>query len=104
MSLQKLNILPALIALLAAIGVLVHDTGVDQATAAAITMPMAAVGAAEASKLNPSDPHTHTERHPFSRIVAQQPAVQPRNENDKKYLIARRFMGDAFGSQYYWPN
>jgi len=81
-----------------------HDTGVDQATVAAVTMPMAAVGAAEASKLNPSDSHTHIERHPFGRMIAQQPAIQPRNENDRKYLIARRFMGDAFGSQYYWPS
>lgn len=97
-----INPLPILLTLTTTFGVLVHDTQIDQATSIAIALPVAVAtyGVADVSlKLN--DLHVHAERVSFS---SRQPSTQPRSNDDKKYIVAKKYSLNSFGGEYSWPS
>lgn len=97
-----INPLPVLLTLTTTFGVLVHDTQIDQATTVALALPaiVASYGAADISlKLN--DPHTHVKRVSFA---SRQQSTQPRNSDDKKYIVAKKYSSNGFGGDYSWPS
>ncbi len=113
-TLIKTNMFPLLISplsilltLTTSFGVLLHDTQLDRATTLALPAVVATFAAADiAMKLN--DPHIHTERVSVERAMNQlrsnQPRLQVRGEDDKKYISAKKFVSDGLGSEYHWPS
>ena len=102
------NPLSILISLTAVFGVFAHDTQIDNAFITALSMPatIADIKSKPAEILS-IDQHVHSERSSFSGItynVGYQPATQPRNENDKKYIAQKRLMGNTIGHEYSWPS
>jgi predicted ATPase len=90
------------ITLTTAFGVIIHDTRIDRATSTALAAPavIASYGVADVlSKL--SDVHTHTER---VHMASEQPRVQPRSGDDKKYITGKKFSYSSYGSEYSWPS
>lgn len=96
------------ITLMAIFGVLVHDSQINGVIALAIPAP-AIVTELKTGTTNLS----RTDLHPLSEIstfsgnthnVGFQPAAQPRNENDKKYITQKRLLGNSFGSEFLWPS
>ena len=96
-----LNPVPILLTLCAMSGVLVHDSRLDRAAAAALPAQISAVTSLE--ELKATDLHTHTERVSFTQNVTQ-PSIQPRNDNDKKYIAHKKLATNTFGSVYIWPS
>ena len=81
------NSLIALLSFSTAMGVLVHDMHLDAATAAFAT-PAVTNNNDQAKTTLSIDPHTHPERHSFSRLFGQHaPSIQPRA--DKKHLLQK---------------
>ncbi|GEM_PF-3454442 len=78
-------------AALVALGVLVHDTKLDQAAALALTLP---VGLAVMSQVSlHSEGHTHIEHGNYGKTtVMGMPRVQPRDDH-RKYLLTKRLGG-----------
>lgn len=90
-----LSPLSILLSLSTASGVLIHDTKIDKATAAAIA-PLAVVAnyeAADKFKMS-GDPHTHSERSSLSQAVRdlkqQNPRLLPRAIEDRKHIVQRK--------------
>jgi len=84
-----LNSLIALLSFSTAMGVLVHDMHLDAATAAFAT-PAVTNNNDQAKTTLSTDPHTHPERHSFSRLFGQHaPSIQPRAGEDKKHLLQK---------------
>ena len=49
--------------------------------------------------------HTHVAAANYSSTNSStQTSIQPRNENDKKYVFNRRALGNNFDSDYVWPS
>jgi len=98
-----INPLPILISLAAVLGVFVNDTQLNSIALTAIA-PDYSHGSVS---LLPNNQHLQSESSSFLNdtfsLRNQQPAVQPRNEEDKKYIAQRRIMGNTFGNDYYWP-
>ena len=90
-----LNSLSIMLSLSTASGVLIHDTKIDKATAAAIA-PLAVTANYETTdKLKISgDPHTHSERGSLSQAVRdlkqQNPRLLPRAVEDRKHIVQRK--------------
>jgi hypothetical protein len=76
-----------------ATGVLLHDTKLDKAAAAMTPAVSANFESADRSAKLTGDAHTHVERGSLSQAVrdikAQNPRVQPRATDDKKYLMQK---------------
>ena len=81
-------------------GVLVHDSRLDRAAASVLPAQVSSMTAIEELKVN--DLHTHVERASFGQNVAE-PSIQPRTDNDKKYVIQKKLTANTFGSVYIWP-
>lgn len=91
-------------AVLVGLGVLVHDTKIDQATALALTLPVGMALAAVPSLH--SEGHTHAERGAYGQTtVMGMPRIQARDDH-KRYLITRRNTNtDDFNSGgIIWPS
>lgn len=91
-------------AIVIGLGVLVHDTKIDQATALALTLPVGLALAAVPSLQ--SEGHTHAERGAYGRTTSVgMPRIQPRNDS-KKYLVTRRSTNtdDFNNSGIIWPS
>lgn len=92
-----LNSLAVLMSLTTATGIVVHDTHIDGASSALLSLPSVAGNTDDtpASRLT-SDLHTHIERLSFSQAVRNlqgtSPRLQPRNE-DKKYAQQKNARG-----------
>ena len=75
-----------------ATGVLLHDTKLDKAVSLAPALS-ANLDSADRSVKLIGDAHTHTERGSLAQAVrdmkTQNPRVQPRNTEDKKYLMQK---------------
>jgi hypothetical protein len=101
-----INPLPLLLTISTAFGVLVHDMHIDKFAVVALPAAIISYGASEVGlKLN--DQHLHAERVSFSgslRLNEAQPRVQPRTEDDKKYIAQKKLTYDAYGSDYRWPS
>jgi hypothetical protein len=78
-------------------GVIIHDTKVDQLTAAFLATP-AIVASYEGvtGAIKNTDPHTHVERMSLSQYVrgmsSDNPRIQPRLSNEKKYMLQKNVM------------
>lgn len=89
------NSLALALSLVTAGSVLVHDTRIDRATMAAISLPMPmAYEESSASKhLLSGEAHTHVERASVGQAVKDlangTPRIQPRND-DKKHSLPKR--------------
>lgn len=86
-------------------GVVIHDTQIYNMASIATSLP------AEISNISVSDvefkssEHVHVAAVSFSVTnISQQTSIQPRNENDKKYIFNRRTLGNNFDSDYVWPS
>ncbi len=82
-------------------GVLVHDSRLDRAAASILPAQSSAITTLEELKVN--DLHTHTERASFGQNTVE-PSIQPRTDNDKKYVIQKKLSANTFGSMYFWPS
>lgn len=104
-----LNPLPVLISLSTLLGVLVHDTKIDQLTTTLLATPALVAsyeGVSHALKM--SDPHTHTERISLSEAVRNMangsPRLQPRLSEEKRHLLQKNVMkGHHAFDNYYLP-
>lgn len=97
-----INPLPIALTLATVFGVVVHDTQIDRATSIVAELPalVANYGASDISlKLN--ELHVHPER---VSISSNQPGMQPRGHDDKKYIVSKRFSSSTLGSEYSWPS
>lgn len=79
------------LALTTATSMFIHETNVDKAL---ITAAHDQVGLrTPVAKAGGNDPHTHAERGSLHQAIrdlnASQPRIQPRNQNDKKYVQAK---------------
>ena len=87
-------------------GLLLHDTQIDRA-ATIVPARIASVSTFE-SEIKTNDLHIHAERVSVSenlgRLGNSEPRVQPRNENDKKYVTQKKFTANSYGSEYSWPS
>lgn len=93
-----------------ATGVLVHDMRIDKVAATAFAAPALMVGyQAETHLVNfATDLHTHSEGGSLSQAVndlrAQSPRVQPRNNDEKKYLSQKNVgLGHEPCDSYHLP-
>ncbi len=82
-------------------GVLIHDSRLDRAVASVLPAQSSAVTAIEELKIN--DLHHQTERSSFSQNTVE-PSIQPRTDNDKKYIVQKKLTANSFGSIYIWPS
>ena len=98
------------ISLATAIGILVHDTRIDKATAAAVALPaiIATYHLSSVMGMLGSDPHTHSERGSLSQAIhdlkTQNPRLQPRSSEDKKHML-QKYVGRGYHpfDSYYTP-
>ena len=97
------------LALLVTVGILVHDTKLDQATATALALPAMLV-TFEAGGLTHlgTGEHTHVERVSFSQGVSipggGMPRIQPREDN-RRYVMPRHISKGLQGFDgYYLPD
>ena len=100
-----LNPLPLLLTISTAFGVLVHDTQL------AHVAQVAGVPAISASYISTSeiaqkfaDQHPHVERMNLGRSTSGEPSIQPRNDQDKKYIAQKKFNSNSTATDYYWPS
>jgi len=90
-----LNPLIAMMSLSTATGVLLHDMHLDKATLTVLSAPAVAANYDTGTKAVSlgTDPHVHTERGSLSQAVGdlkfQHPRIQPRTQEDKKYLLQK---------------
>lgn len=85
-------------------GIFMHGTQID--SAASISMSIPAI-IAEYKKgtvdLSKSDQHPQAEISSFSEsthAVGSQPSTQPNKDNDKKYIMQKRILGDGIDSDF----
>lgn len=90
-------------------GVIIHDTKVDQFTTTLLATP-AVMSSYEgvAGVIKGADPHTHVERLTLSQYVrgmsSDNPRIQPRLSDEKKYALQRNVMkGHHAFDNYYLP-
>lgn len=105
-TLSLINPASLIITLVTGFSVLVHDTKIDKATVTAMSAPaIVAVGytaaaatyAAHEMRIT-ADPHVHVETatENLRRMVADQPRLQTRLTDDKKYLNTKKaFLGNT---------
>lgn len=76
------------------LGVLMHDTRVDKASAIALAAPavVATYGVAASTADFRGNEHTHSERatENLKRMVVAQPRLHTRSTEDKKYLTPKK--------------
>lgn len=87
------------------VAVFVYDTQIYNMTVVASRVPSEVVikKVAEVDVLK-SEQHIHPVTSLSSGSAAQQTAIQPRNENDKKYMSGRRRASNTFDNGYNWPS
>jgi hypothetical protein len=78
-----------------ATGILVHDMRIDKATMTALAIPAVLASYQASAKLVDfsHDLHTHVERSSLNQAVSdiqgQNPRIQPRSGDDKKYVTQK---------------
>ena len=99
----------ALVSLMTAAGVFMHDTKLDQATITALALPVTALGLESVAKplKMTGDPHTHSERGSLSQAIrginGGTPRVQPRDDDKKYHLQKKVAKGVHAFDGYYMP-
>ena len=103
-----INPLTLLLTLTTSFGVLIHDTQIDRATSTALAVPiaLATFGAADVA-LKTNEAHTHVEKVNVAKTLQElrsgQPRIQIRNDEDRRYVSAKKFTSNGLGSEYNWP-
>ncbi len=95
------------ISILGSAGILLHSIRLDSALAAWSNAAIVTDQGVSLANLQKSDQHPQTEISSFTdntRGVSSQPAMQPRNENEKKYIAQKRTNGNEIESDYIWPS
>ncbi len=107
-----INPLPVVISIAALFSVFVHDSQLSS-FAMAMSMPsmmsdVSSTGHGLDVDLSSRPVHHHTESASLLSSAysmrTQQPAAQPRTENDKKYISQKRFKSNNLDNDYYWPS
>ncbi len=100
-----LNPIPLILTISTAFGVLVHDAQLNHVVAAA-SVPAISVGYVAASDLvhKFADQHTHVERMNMGRTTSSEPSIQPRNNDEKKYVSQKKFNSSSLACDYCWPS
>ena len=80
------------LAIVTALGVLVHDSKLDQAATFALALPFGMTRSIGHTTELKSEGHTHVERASFERTTRQANVIPPRI-NDRKYLLAKHARG-----------
>lgn len=80
------------LAVVTALGVLVHDSKLDQAATVALAIPFGMTLAMGHTTELKSEGHTHVERASFERTTKQVNSIPPRI-NERKYLLAKHTRG-----------
>lgn len=99
------NILFATLSFTAALGVFIHDSQIYKVAKVSSldnTVILNRDNAGEL-KLVSTGSHVHVDSGAFLGLGHQQPATQPRDRDDKRYVAVRRLIGSSFGSEYSWP-
>jgi hypothetical protein len=99
------------ISLTTAVGVLIHDTKIDQATTTALAVPIVMAGFESIDRQTKfaGDPHTHSERSSLSQAIRDlrasggTPRVQPRDDDKKYHLQKKVAKGTHAFDGYYMP-
>lgn len=91
------------------LSVITHGTQLDEVTVSVIAAPV--VNSYEPDFVRTlsglHDSHIHVDSGSVARIynsASQQPAAQPKNRDDKKYITQKRIKGNSFGNEYSWPS
>ena len=104
---QKETILPFILALTVVLGVLVHDTQLDQATSIALTAPAVLATYAIADAAMKSNDHTHVEKFTAARHLGafriNVPRIQPRDDNRHITQSKKLFFGGGADTSL-WPS
>lgn len=108
---NTINIALASIAFTAAFSVLLHDTQVDRAAAAALAAPVAALGYAAADmtakSVKSSDPHVHVERVSLAKISGLRstlPRVDPRDDDRHTKKHNKIALLGSNSAETIWPS
>lgn len=102
--------IPIIISLAASLGVFVHDMqlgGVAKVANEALPAIVSDYGGG-LIELASRTQHIHSEAgtaiYSTYNMGSQQPAAQPRNKDDKKYVTQKRLRDNNFGNDYIWPS
>lgn len=88
-------------------GVVVHDSQLSKFADIAATAANDSVSIRidDTKELAKSSQHIHVTVSSFASVDGgPQVAIQPRNENDKKYLSPRKTTTNNDDSDYFWPS
>lgn len=104
---QKESTLPFILALTVGLGVLLHDTQIDQATSVALTAPAILATYAIADSAMKSNDHTHVEKFAASRHLGafriNVPRIQPRDDNRHIAQSKKLYFGGGADTSL-WPS
>lgn len=101
------NYLPLTILLSAGFGLAVHDTRIDKAIVDAANPPAIISEVRSQPERLVAEMHIHSEMTSFSsnlNLRSNQPSVQPKNTDDKKYIAQKGQKYSTAGSEYIWPS
>jgi len=88
------------LALTAGAGILLHDTNIDSAASTAMQRNIGSVAVADLLKSD--NTHSHVEK-PVTK-QGSEPRSQTRLSDEKKYIIAKRLMGNNNDFDHIWPS
>jgi hypothetical protein len=101
-----INPLSVLISIAATLGVFVHDTQLCGVASVAVSdFGSAILASHDGGHINPIQ-HVHAESNPYSGILSlrpEQPSIQSRSNDEKRYIAQKRLMGGGLGDDYHWP-
>ncbi len=107
MSSFSFKITVILVSLATATGVLFHDARVDKLMSILLSMPFTSSYEANPRAISFNDFHTHSEQVSFNesvRSATQTLGIQPRSNEDKKYLLQKHTAkGHHFFDNYNLP-
>ena len=95
-----------LLSFTAMFGVFIHDSQIYGATTLmASEIKKISNTSTHKSELLKTSQHAHTHSSLITvNNTSQQTSIQPRNDNDKKYLAKNRTKNTDFDNSYYWPS
>jgi hypothetical protein len=99
------NSVSAIISFSAMFGVFVHDTQLLKLANVVGPIDVTSFHSNDTELLAKSSQHVHMVSSSLSSVSGgQQISIQPRNENDKKYLSQRKTTQNNDDSDYFWPS
>lgn len=102
-----INPTSVLISISAMFGIVVHDSQLFKITnlASLAAVDSVSIQSSDIALLDKSSQHIHVAvASPSTVDSGPQIAIQPRNENDKKYLSSRKTTTNNDDSDYFWPS